>query len=95
MAKIFAIASLIATAAVSGGCGEQRQRSEPRTTSSLRTPWRQLTWKCEDMDSLGRPIGPAIVSNGRDAQDFDATWHTRPEALAIAERLRVRFTIDC
>jgi hypothetical protein len=60
-----------------------------------RTPWRELTWKCEDKDSLGHPIGPAIVSNANDAQDYDTAWHTRKEARAIARRLGVRFTIDC
>ena len=57
--------------------------------------WTELTWKCEDQDPLGRSIGPAILSDVNDARDFDAQWHTRAEARAIARRLHVRYTEDC
>ena len=45
-------------------------------------------------DPQGRSIGPAILSDVNDARDFDAQWHTRAEARAIARRLHVRYTED-
>jgi hypothetical protein len=57
--------------------------------------WRALTWKCEDTDSRGRPVGPVIVSNSKEAQDLDRNWYTRTEARVVARRLGLRFTIDC
>jgi hypothetical protein len=51
--------------------------------------------KCEDQDARGRPLGPAILSNGEDARDYDADWHTRADARRIARRLHLRYTEDC
>jgi hypothetical protein len=57
--------------------------------------WTRLTLKCEDQDARGRPLGPAILSNGEDARDYDADWHTRADARRIARRLHLRYTEDC
>jgi hypothetical protein len=84
-----------ATTLVVGCGGNGRHRQGVSSNTGTAHAWTELTWKCEDRDSQGRPIGPAILSNRAAAQDYDAKWHTRAEARAIARRLRLHYTEDC
>jgi hypothetical protein len=87
-----AFVMLLTIAAVTAGCA-----GVTRSTTAKVEParWREVTWKCEDKDPRGHPVGPVILSNGVDAVDYDADWHTRAEARAIARDLHARLTIDC
>jgi len=87
------VASVAAFVVACSGNDRGGQDARPKTRTTY--PWTDLSWKCEDQDSHGRPIGPAILSSHNDARDYDAQWHTRAEARTIARRLHLRYSEDC
>lgn len=72
--------------------------NERQTYAPLRRPlerWTDLTFKCDDVDSEGHDIGPAILSNATSARDYDNRYRTERQARALARRLHLRFGVDC
>jgi hypothetical protein len=91
--RVALVASMAAWLVACGGNDRGGRDVKPKTTTAPR--WTELTLKCEDLDSQGHPIGPAILSGRNDAQDYDAQWHTRADVRAIAKRLHLRYGEDC
>lgn len=68
------------------------------TTPEQQLAPKEVTWKCEDVDSRGREVGPALIAI-RDAPPGspveERAWMTKEEARALAGDLGAPLSVDC